>query len=431
MKARTRGAAALSLFVGSALCAWVFWAHGLLETAAMALALLAGGLVVALVRERRESARLERALGRETERAQHVSDHAWQSALLTQVVDELRSSPDEVAVLQTATTALVRTLKASRAVVYRREDDDALRVRAQFASEGVAPLEADAVLPPVLASDRELAERLSASDLTLETDPELRALAERLEVHSIVVVPVGDDTILTIDQCEGPRSWTSTERRFIQRFADQLASTLTRGAEYRQQTEEAEVRSGLLRVAHALSGAHESRAVLEIATSVGAPLAKSRASAILVDRDGCGFEVGVQHGFAPELSPACVQSLESALEDSLHARSTIRVRADIVGRCTEMKSFGPLMMVPLFYGREAMGVFLFEKAPTERSWPETDAHIAEALGDLTASALKNASLFETLTSAEARYADLYDNAPDLYQTVDSGGRILECTTLTC
>ena len=55
-----------------------------------------------------------------------------------------------------------------------------------------------------------------------EADPELRGLAERLEVHSIVVAPVGDDHILTVDQCEKPRSWTSTERRFIQRFADQV-----------------------------------------------------------------------------------------------------------------------------------------------------------------------------------------------------------------
>ena len=288
MKAQTRGAAALSLGVGSGLCAWVFWAHGFLATAAAGLGLLAVALVFALVRERRGSARLERALGRETERARQVSDHAWQSALLTQVVDELRISPDEVSVLQTATMALVRTLKASRAVVYRREDDDAIRVRAQSASEGVAPLQADAVLPPVLASDRELAERLSTSDLTEEADPELRALAERLQVHSIVVVPVGDDYILAVDQCDGPRSWTSTERRFIERFADQLASALTRGAEYREQSRQAEARSGLLRVAHALSGARESRVVLEIATSVGAPLAQSRASAILVDRDGNG-----------------------------------------------------------------------------------------------------------------------------------------------
>ena len=275
MKARTRGVAAISLFVGSALCAWVFWAHGLLATAATVLGLLAGGLVVALVRERRGSARLELELGRE------------------------------------------------------------------------------------------------------------------------------------------------------------IASALARGAEYRQQTDEAEVRSGLVRVAHALFGARESRVVLEIATAVGAPLAQSRASAILVDRDGCGFQVAVQLGFAPELSSACVHSLESSLEDSLRARSTIRVSPDITGRCTEMKSFGPLIIVPLYSGREAMGVFLFEKAPRERSWRETDTDIAVALGDLTASALKNASLFETLTSAETCYADLYDNAPDLYQTVDRGGRILDCNSTQC
>ena len=275
MKARTRGVAAISLFVGSALCAWVFWAHGLLATAATVLGLLAGGLVVALVRERRGSARLELELGRE------------------------------------------------------------------------------------------------------------------------------------------------------------IASALARGAECRQQTDEAEVRSGLVRVAHALFGARESRVVLEIATAVGAPLAQSRASAILVDRDGCGFQVAVQLGFAPELSSACVHSLESSLEDSLRARSTIRVSPDITGRCTEMKSFGPLIVVPLYYGREAMGVFLFEKAPSERSWRETDTDIAVALGDLTASALKNASLFETLTSAETRYANLYDNAPNLYQTVDRGGRILDCNSTQC
>ena len=53
MKARTRGAAARSLGVGSGLCVWVFWAHGLLPTAATVLGPLAVGLVVALVRERR------------------------------------------------------------------------------------------------------------------------------------------------------------------------------------------------------------------------------------------------------------------------------------------------------------------------------------------------------------------------------------------
>ena len=431
MKACTRGAAALCLGVGSALCAWALSAHGVLAATVTALGLVAGGLVVALVRERRASGELERALGGETERARQVSDHAWQSTLLTQLVDELRTSLDEDVVLQTATTALVRTLKASRAVVFRREDAETWRVRAQFVSEGVAPLKADAVLPPVLASDRELAERLSASEPTSEADPELRALAERLQVHSIVVAAVGDDHILTVEQCEEPRSWTSTERRFIQRFADQLASAITRGAEYQKQNQDAEARSGLLRVAHALSGARESRAVLEIATSVGAPLAQSRASAILVDRDGYGFRVAAEHGFAPELSPACVHSLESALEDSLRARSTIRVSPAVAGRRAEMKSFGPLLIVPLYYGREAMGVFLFEKASSERSWSETDADIAGALGELTASALKNASLFETLTSAEIRYADLYDNASDLYQTLDARGRILECNLTQC
>ena len=431
MQVRARGSAAVSISVGVALCLWIGWGYGGTVAAATGFALVALVLAVAYVRERRESAQLERALGLEKARSRQVSDHAWQSALLTQVVDELRISPDEGSVLEIATTALVRTLKASRAVVYQRRDG-VLRLSAQFASEGVTPLDEDSVLPPLLAKDRALAERLSESELTEDADPELRALAERLQVLSIVVLPVGDDRMLAVHQCDSPRAWTHAERRFIQRFADQLAAALNRAAQFREQTEDAEVRAGLLRIAHALSGARESSVVLDIATSMGAPLARSRASAILVDRDGYGFQVAVQQGFARELTSSCVRSLESTLEECLRGRTTVRVRArDFASRCPELRSVGPLVSVPLFCGHEALGVLVLEKSLRDEHWSDGDVEIAEALGNLTAAAMKNASLFEALRSAEARFADLYDNAPDLYQTVDPGGRILDCNLTQC
>jgi PAS domain S-box-containing protein len=433
-----RGVIAMSLSVVTA-GAYVYWAHGLGAATTVLIGAAFLGLSWALHRERLRSSHLEQALGRETELARRVSDHAWHSELLSQVVDELRPSSDEASALQTATTALGSSLKASRVVLYGRDLDAVFRVRTQYVADGVLPIAADARLPALLASDPTLAQRLSQSDLSKETSPELRALCKRLQVRSTVVVPAGRHHMLTVDQLDDARSWSDVERRLIDRFADHLGAALARSEGQREQRETAEVGSGLLRVALALSEARESGAVAEIATSVGAPLSHARASALFVDHDGDGFRLCAQSGFEGSSVVSPVSSsvgpdaaLHAALEDSLRARTPVRLdgRAPRIGG-VETRAHGAILVVPLYHGREAMGVLALEKPLSDNPWPSDDVATAQKLAELTASALKNASLFEALAASEARYADLYDNAPDLYQTIDARGRIVDTNRTQC
>jgi PAS domain S-box-containing protein len=54
--------------------------------------------------------------------------------------------------------------------------------------------------------------------------------------------------------------------------------------------------------------------------------------------------------------------------------------------------------------------------------------LAQALGNQISVALTNASLFEQLDRSRRQYADLFENAPDIYLSVASDGTILDCNT---
>jgi PAS domain S-box-containing protein len=58
-----------------------------------------------------------------------------------------------------------------------------------------------------------------------------------------------------------------------------------------------------------------------------------------------------------------------------------------------------------------------------------EAEVMEAFGNQISVALHNAQLFERLKQSERQYADLYENAPDIYLTVDHGHRIVACNQM--
>ena len=155
---------------------------------------------------------LESALLNERERARSAREQAWQNAFLGQVVEELRAFQDEDDLWSAATTALGRVLEASRVVAYEKDSRGVYRLRAQFASDGVPPLDEGASIPTSVVQDRELQARIARSDLAVEEDPELRALAAGLRVRSLVVVPVEREgrerAAIAIHHCDAPQKWT-------------------------------------------------------------------------------------------------------------------------------------------------------------------------------------------------------------------------------
>jgi PAS domain S-box-containing protein len=372
------------------------------------------------------STRSEREAELETTRDQlrGARDQAWQNALLVQLLEELEGLADERSSWDSVCSFLGRALDASRVVAYEKDVRGAYRLRTQFVADGILPLDEGAVLPGAMVHDRELARRIASSDLSAEEDPELRTLAGKLPPRSLFVVPVEREEkeragALAIHHCDRPRPSSENERRFIHRVARHLGSSLDRAERSRRLARESDVRSGLLRFAQALAATRESRAVVEIAVSVGAPLARSPRSAVfLEDEDeGTSFRVadsGLENRLGPFLS-----ILRTRIDEALRERAPVLLDgAEITaGRRSSPGSFA---LVPMFYGREPMGVFLFESgSPPE----ELDLEVARTVAELAAAALKNARRFESLEASEAGYAALYEECADILLVVDESGLV--------
>jgi len=391
-----------------------------------AFALAVGAALVALFvlwrRAERARLELETALLNERERAKSAREQAWQNAFLGQVVEELRAFQDEDDLWSAATTALGRALEASRVVVYEKDSRGVYRLRAQFASEGIAPLDEGSSMPASVFQDRELQARIARSDLAIEEDPELRALAAGLRLRSLVVVPVeregSERTAIAIHHCDAPQKWTDGERRFLQRLAEHVAGVLDRAKLSRRLSYEAEVRLGLLRLAQALAALRDSPSVVEVAVSVGAPLARATVSAVLLEDDRSGFRIAANSGIAERPNSLSISALRPRLDEAIRGRSQVSVDS---GGNPGLS----LTLVPLFCGRALMGVFLFGCDASAPASDGLDLQVAQSIADLVAAALENARLFESVSSSAAVLRAHWDEGGELAIAIDQSGAIQE------
>jgi signal transduction histidine kinase/CheY-like chemotaxis protein len=139
--------------------------------------------------------------------------------------------------------------------------------------------------------------------------------------------------------------------------------------------------------------------VFELATSVAAPLAGSRSGAILsLGRDG--WRVDAQSGFAPPLDLSAIVELTSFFDRAVRDRGPVLVDHDL--RLPGEGDGGavlPLLVLPVAYGREVLGVFLFQADKSSRgapTWTAEEWSRARIVTELTASAWKNARKYQEL-----------------------------------
>lgn len=389
----------------------------------------------------RSRERLFQAFAREQQRAREVGDQAWQNALLGQLVEDLRLSMNESSIYETAVGATVAALRASRALVYSKSEDGLYRLTCQVVSAGVSPLEPSSMLPSTLHPERDTS-RFSETDLSDDADPELRAIARRLNLRSLVVAPIsraeGHAGVLAIHSCDEARVWSGAEQRLVQRVADRIGTALDQASLYQDQAAAADVRSALLRMAHALSSQRTSQAVLKLAASIAPTIRRiERCSILLLDGPGKWY-VASQDGYDREDSPALTQlradpvisRLFTELERGAGSVSVARSSFAPMPGAEDSALPGELTILPLVYGSETMGAFVFETSDLSMA-DGGELEAARIITELTASALKNAQLFEALKASETKYVDLYDNAPDMYSTIDLDGKVLDCNRTQC
>jgi PAS domain S-box-containing protein len=398
------------------------------------------GASAILVRLQRRQHGLLRDMAGEQQRSKEVTELAWQNALLAQIVDEIRHSMDRETITRIAVERLGTALKVSRTVIYLPDGPGGHRIASEFArADDTAPIAGDA-LPPLPIPPGEFSSPFSEEDLADHSDPEVRRRAEQIGARACLLAPVplgrGGSGALVLLQ-ERPRSWKATEVRFAERIATQVGTALEQAGLYAEQVRAAEVRAALLKVGPALSTARDSAAVLAQVAREAARLTESRRTLILVrDAEQELLRAGGGSGFAPEddveLSRIAFNPPEHPyLEEVLHTLAPVVVAnpsrdprvPESDARLLGLESM--LLVTPLLYGQSLLGAFLFE-SEAGKLVGQTEMEVAQAISELTSAALMNARLFEALRASESRYQDLYDNAPDMFQTLDRRGVILDC-----
>jgi len=120
-----------------------------------------------------------------------------------------------------------------------------------------------------------------------------------------------------------------------------------------------------------------------------------------------------------------VESL-SAWNSSPHVcRERIRRRAG--GISSDLKALGIQFWVSIPFSVEnAITGFVVVAGPKFSPAQPSQTELVQALGNAISVALKNAWLFDQLNRSRRMYADLFENAPDIYLSVASDRTILDC-----
>ncbi|HXV65277.1 MAG TPA: ATP-binding protein [Vicinamibacteria bacterium] len=366
MKHRVPGAIATAVLVAAALAYLAAGGYGY-ALGSIALALTMSGLV--WHRSRRLAA---------------------ESALLDHVSAELIAAREIEDIWARAATTLGRFLQASRVVVYCRDERDVYRLWKQYSADHVRPFDVGASLS---ASPFEMGSRSG-------------------RVCTLVCVGAADGKRIAL--AVYPANAARVD--FIDRFAQHVNRIAEVVGHCQSESRLAEARSGLLRYAHALASAHESETVLDLAVSAGPTLAGGERGAVFVESASVGWRTAFEKGFGAELTPAFLSRLLSRLDEAVGRRGPLRLD----------EPDAALLVVPMFHGRELMGVLLLGRAGSSPVWDDADFEAAKILGQLTATALKNARQLEALSTVIAGQGEIADRSFDLHVTLDESGTIRGC-----
>jgi PAS domain S-box-containing protein len=123
---------------------------------------------------------------------------------------------------------------------------------------------------------------------------------------------------------------------------------------------------------------------------------------------------------------------QTETNDSLrwvHRPSLLRTSDPIIRTCTSEEFQHDLMVgvasIPLIRAGSFAGVLIIGSKDVEKFEAKKIALI-QAFGNQISAALNNASLYEQVKESERLYADLYENSPDMYHSVNREGIVVSC-----
>jgi len=270
----------------------------------------------------------------------------------------------------------------------------------------------------------------------LATDPELL----RLGVKTFTAIPlrargrvVG---VLDLSSRQG-REISESERRILEAVGSLLGVAIENARLYARARTRARQERLENAIASQLRRSLDTRHVFE--TAVRELCRALRASqCFLAEVDGDLVVVRYEYARGPASSvlgatyplqnfpPAFVEQIAAgrtlAVEDAANHPLT---RANYAAHFN-LRGVRSLLFVPLVSGGQWSAVLGITQCDHKRRWNDDDIALAQAVANHTALAFENARLFERTRRSEQEHVTLYDEAPDMYHTVDAAGCIVRC-----
>jgi two-component system, OmpR family, phosphate regulon sensor histidine kinase PhoR len=352
---------------------------------------LAGEAAIALDRTRSASA-LDQALARER--------------LVGKISRRVRSVHDLDAVTRVAVTETGRAIGASRCFIRVADDSGVLQVRAEWCTEGLAPIGDRAGRLPVsnlaarerrtvaLADVLEAPELLDSSLGSVET---LTELGSRSVLATPIVVFDRMIGVLAIHRPE-PGSWSSGDVALAEAVAREIGLALHTAQLLEENERRLGEQSALLKAAQVVTSELELNAVLQRLVDEVAQLLRAEAvDCYLLDTERGILRCAAVHGLLEG-----IVGFEFAAEQGLSGRAIARGRPvlsdDDAGLTDTIphpayEGFRSAIVAPMRWSGEVKGILGVGTRDPERTFTPAQADLLEAFANLAALSLRNAESF--------------------------------------
>ncbi|HXF49461.1 MAG TPA: GAF domain-containing protein [Verrucomicrobiae bacterium] len=279
---------------------------------------------------------------------------------------------------------------------------------------------------------------LLVNDVTKE--PAFHFVKELPDTRSELTVPIkAEGKVLgTLDiQSSQPDAFWPADVLTLQTVADQVGIAVTNARLFEKSRKQNLRLSILNRLSSEIASARERKEVLELILESARKLLSSGHALLLVSAPN-GLAL-FEYRLSPEESRTArrlVQELSRAQEflrgciEAGECRYYDLARLEgwpsAVGDCLGRLGFSRFFCAPLRARGGKLLAFLLISAENTHESPDNFLRLVQAFAYQAQTALENAFLIQELIESEAKFTDLYENAPDMYQTLDSTGRVLAC-----
>ncbi len=279
---------------------------------------------------------------------------------------------------------------------------------------------------------------LLVNDVTKE--PAFHFIKELPDTRSELTVPIkAEGNVLgTLDiQSSHTDSFRPADILTLQTVADQVGVAVTNARLFEKSRKQNLRLSILNRLSTEMASARERKEVLELILESARKLMSAGHALLLVFADsGLGlFEyglsanevrIGVQLAGALSRAGELVQTWSEGGACRYFNRARVNDWPASVSAPLESLGFPQFFCAPLRARGGKLLAFLLISAENTHESPENFLRLVQAFAHQAETALDNAFLIQELIESEAKFTDLYENAPDMYQTLDSSGLVAAC-----